>query len=36
MRSPRRILPLLAAFVSLMIGASAHPLGDIEWRPCDS
>src|ERR1043166_3267036 len=33
MRSPRRILPLLAAFVSLMIGASAHPLGDIEWRP---
>src|SRR6476619_6342001 len=34
MSSPRSILPLLAAFVCLVIGASAHP-GDNDWRPID-
>jgi len=32
MRSPRSILPLLAALVCLVIGASAHPAGDDDWR----
>jgi uncharacterized protein DUF3857 len=34
MRSPHSILPLLATFVCLVIGASAHS-SDNDWRPID-
>jgi len=34
MRSPRSVLLLLAAFVCLVAGASAHP-GNNDWRPVD-
>jgi Domain of Unknown Function with PDB structure (DUF3857)/Transglutaminase-like superfamily len=33
MKSSRSICPLLVALVCLVIGASAHPVGDVEWRP---
>ena len=32
MKSPRSILSLLAALVCLVMGASAHPVGDDDWR----
>ncbi len=32
MKSPRSVLPLFAVLVCLVIGASAHPVGDVEWR----